>query len=547
MDTNKLSALLFPQGTAAISELEDRYPPRALPEGAAVTRFAPSPTGFVHVGALFPAIVGERLSHSSGGGSILRIEDTDGKRRVDGAAEEILAGLNAYGVSFDEGVCLTEGKISERGAYGPYYQRQRVPLYHACARFLVEQGHAYPCFCSEDKLSAMRQKQESEKANFGYFGPWAACRDLSLPEIGEKLDRGTPYVLRLKSPGRPGQKIVLDDLARGRLELPENDIDHVLLKCDGVPTYHFAHAVDDHFMRVTHVVRGDEWLATYPLHHQLFGLLGFRRPKYVHLAPLMKLEESSRRKLSKRKDPEAALRYYAEKGYPRAALREYIMTLLNSNYEDWRRGHPDDDISAFPFSVKKLGSQGPLFDLDKLHDVCRNTVSRMAAEDIYEQAAEWCRRFCPDFGLVWTRTPEYARRILSIGRGGKKPRRDITLWKDIPSYADFFYADRFVSYAGLPAGLSREDYTAVLSAYRELYDPNDDMQTWFRKIRDMGEGLGFCPDVKAYKNNPSGWKGSVADVSMALRVAVTGREMSPDLHECMRILGKDVVLERIKI
>lgn len=547
MEPQKLAKLLFPKGTLTMDDLEEKYPQRSLPEGAAVTRFAPSPTGFLHVGGLFPSMVDERLSHRTDGVFILRIEDTDDKRKVPGAVEEILTGLRAYGVTFDEGVALSgDGNITETGDYGPYTQRQRVPVYHACARFLVEQGVAYPCFCTENELAAMREKQEEEKANFGYHGKWAVCRDLTLPEIEGRLNAGTPYVLRLRSPQESGPKIILDDLCRGRIEMPENDVDHVLLKSDGVPTYHFAHAVDDHFMRVTHVVRGDEWLATYPLHHQLFDLLGFRRPKYVHMAPLMKQDGESRRKLSKRKDPEAALSYYAENGYPAAALREYIMTLLNSNFEDWRRANPDAVLEDFPFAVKKLGSQGPLFDLDKLFDVCRNIISRMGAGEVYEQVKAWSRRFDPEFHALWVRDPETTKRILSIGRGGKKPRKDITLWKDIPSYTDFFYPERFVPYAGIPKGLSHEDFHAVLQAYQTVYDPEDDMSLWFQKIKDMGEALGFCPDVKTYKNDPGEWKGSVADVSMALRVAVTGREMSPDLYECMKILGKDLVLERIK-
>jgi len=543
MESKELSSLLFSPDVPDLDVLERRFPPRALPDGAAVTRFAPSPTGFVHVGSLFPLLVNEHLSRASGGVHLLRIEDTDDKRRVDGAENEILEALRGYGVSFDEGV-LPDG--SEAGGYAPYRQRQRTEIYHACARFLVEQGLAYPCFCSEDTLADMRRKQEAEKSNFGYFGKWAVCRNLPPEEIRDRLSRKVPYVLRLKGPGDGTRKIFLDDLCRGRLEMPENDMDHVLLKSDGVPTYHFAHAVDDHFMRVTHAVRGDEWLATYPLHHQLFGLLGFTRPKYVHLAPLMKRDGASKRKLSKRKDPEAALSYYAENGFPPQALREYILTLLNSNYEDWRRGHPDADPSEFPFSLKKLGSAGPLFDLDKLLDVCRAVIASMTAGQVYEQAAAWAERFCPDFHAVFTRDRAYGERILSIGRGGKKPRKDITLWKDVPSYVDFFFPERFIPYAGVPGGLDPSDRAAILSGYGPLYDPADDQTAWFQKIKDLGETLGFCPNVKDYKANPENWKGSVADVSMVLRAAVTGRENSPDLYECMRILGKDTVLERMK-
>ncbi|MCL2081799.1 MAG: glutamate--tRNA ligase family protein [Oscillospiraceae bacterium] len=546
MDTQKLARLLFPRETKSLSEWEAIYPKRDLPRGAAVTRFAPSPTGFVHVGSMFPIIVNQRLSRSSGGIMLLRLEDTDSKREISGAAVDIIQTLAEYGIVFDEGVFLTsENKISEKGCYSPYFQQSRKSLYTSCARHLVEQGYAYPCFCSEDALSAMRQEQQSRKDNLGYFGKWASCRNLSLEDIQNKLAQGQACVLRLKSPGNNSNKIVLDDLCRGQLEMPENDIDHVLLKSDGIPTYHFAHAADDHFMRVTHVVRGDEWLATYPLHHQLFGLLGFDRPKYIHLAPLMKAQDGSKRKLSKRKDPEAALRYYSENGFPKEALQEYISILLNSDYDDWRRANPDADAEAFPFSVKKLGWSGSLFDMDKLLDVSRGVIAGMTACQVYNGTAGWAERFDQGFHKLFTRNRAYSERILSIGRGGKKPRKDIATWKDVPCYISFFFPELFSPREIIPVGITPEDYSAVLSAYAPIYDTNDEQGEWFQKIKDLGASLGFCPDVRTYKKCPENWKGSVADVCMVLRTAVTGRENSPDLYECMRILGKAAVLERI--
>lgn len=539
MDYKALAEILYPN-TLTTGEAEAKYPIRELPKGACVTRFAPSPTGFVHFGNLIPTTVGQILARTTGGVFFLRIEDTDAKRTVEGGVSGIIDGLAEYKIHFDEGA-VSEG---DNGAYGPYRQSERAELYRIYAKSLVERGLAYPCFCSEEQLTEIRTTQEESKENYGYYGKYAACRELELDEIRQKLAAGAGYVLRLRSNGDPAKKIALDDVLRGKIEMPENDIDHVLLKSDGIPTYHFAHAVDDHLMRVTHVIRGDEWLATYPLHHQLFDILGFERVKYLHVSPLQKMEGTTRRKLSKRKDKEAALSYFARLGCPVQAVREYIMTLLNSNFEDWRRQNPGFPLEDFPFSVKKMNIAGALFDMDKLYDVSRGVISRMDAQEVYHGVTEWAEKYSPEFYSLFSRDRDYSISILSIGRGGAKPRKDITLWSGVPEYVSFFFDETFVK-PSCPDGFTPEDYNEILAAYRDSYDSGEDQQAWFARIKAVGEKLGYCPDVKAYKASPDGWRGSVADVSMALRVAVTGRESSPDLYEVMKILGKDKVLERL--
>ncbi|MCL2003114.1 MAG: glutamate--tRNA ligase family protein [Oscillospiraceae bacterium] len=534
MDWIKLSELLYPGLTETPDDLERRYPPRKLPEGAAVTRLAPSPTGFIHIGNLYIAFVGERVARDSGGIYYLRIEDTDEKRAVEGGAEQIVRGLDDYGIRFDE--CADRD-----GGYGPYNQRARAAIYHVYAKDMVRRGLAYPCFCSEDDLSAMRAAQETEKANFGYHGKWAKCRHLPLETLTPLLQTGAPFVLRLHVPQLSTVNcqlsIVLTDPAKGRIEMPPNDIDHVLLKSDGIPTYHFAHAVDDHLMRTTHVVRGDEWIATYPLHHMLFDLLGFERPKYIHVAPLMKQDGGGKRKLSKRKDPECALSWYAAQGYPADAVREYLFTLMNSDFEDWRRANPSSGIEAFPFSPKKMNAAGALFDLQKLDDVSKNAVSRMTAEAVCAQLTEWAERFDPTFHALLTRDPAYTIKTLSIGRGGQKPRKDIARWGEAKAYLSFFFDELFV-----PAPPSDPDFC---KAYAEIYDPALPRDEWFASVKALGEARGYCPDMKQYKADSTGWKGSVADASASLRAAVTGRESSPDLWEVMQILGKERVTGRL--
>ncbi|MCI6729988.1 MAG: glutamate--tRNA ligase [Clostridiales bacterium] len=542
MDYNTLAELLFPQVTDTPEDLEARYPQRELPQGAVVTRMAPSPTGFVHLGNLVQGLTSERMAHQSGGVLFLRVEDTDAKREVPGAVQVLIETLKHYGIHFDEGASM-EGDV---GAYGPYYQRQRAAIYHVYAKELVKKGCAYPCFCTEEELTEMRQQQEAQKVNFGYYGPWATWRDRSLEDIQSALAAGKPWVLRFRSAGSIEHKFKYTDLVKGDLTITENDIDQVLLKSDGIPTYHFAHAVDDHLMRTTHVVRGDEWLPSLPFHIQLFQALGFKLPKYVHIGPLMKMDGTSKRKLSKRKDPELALTYYKAEGFPVKAVYEYVMTLLNSNYEDWRRANPTADAGEFKFSPKKLNPAGALFDYAKLCDVSKNVISTMSAQEVYDLVAEYAREFDPDFAQALEADPAYAVSIFAIGRGGKKPRKDLATWKEAKPYMGFFY-DRFFDWnAPFPEAFAPETVKAALQGFLKTYDPADDATVWFDKVKALAESLGFTANMKLYKQDPTAWPGSVADISTFLRIALTGKTNSPDLYTVMQILGTERSAARIQ-
>lgn len=542
MDYSKLAELLFPGVTETAEEVEARYPQRNLPEGAKVTRIAPSPTGFMHLGNLFGAITDERLAHQSGGVFYLRIEDTDAKRAVEGGVETIISVFKKFGLNFDEGA-LIDG---EKGDYGPYRQRQRAPIYHVFAKKLVSEGKAYPCFCTEEELSAMREKQEAEGANTGYYGKWAAHRDMPLEDIEKALAEGKSWVLRFRSEGDPEKYLHLNDLVKGKIDMPENDQDIVLLKSDGIPTYHFAHVVDDHLMRTTHVVRGEEWLATWPVHVQLFAALGWKLPKYVHTAQLMKMDGGSKRKLSKRKDPELALDYYFAEGYPVPSVIEYLLTLLNSNFEEWRLANPKEPYENFKFTTNKMSVSGSLFDLDKLRDVSRNVVAMLTTEQVWDYLTDWAERYDPDFHKLLTRNPDYSKAIISIGRGVPKPRKDIAVWSEMKDYMAFFYDELFVPGSEYPANMSTEDVKAVLEKYPALYDEHDDQTEWFNKVKELSVSLGYAASPKEYKQNPEGFKGHVGDVSAVIRMAVTGRVNSPDMYTVMSILGRDEVLKRIE-
>ena len=541
MDYQALAALLFPDVAETPESLEEKYPPRQLPEGAVVTRMAPSPTGFVHLGNLVQGLTAERMAHQSGGVLFLRVEDTDAKREVPGAVEVLINTLKHYGIHFDEGATMD----GDNGAYGPYRQRQRADIYHVYAKKLVSEGMAYPCFCTEEQLAAMREQQEANKETTGYYGKYAMWRDRSLEDIQAQLDAGMPWVLRFRSTGSIENQFKFDDLVKGKLTITENDIDHVLLKSDGIPTYHFAHAVDDHLMRTTHVVRGDEWLPTLPFHIQLFKALGFKLPKYVHIGPLMKMDGNSKRKLSKRKDPELALTYYKAEGFPVEAVYEYIMTLLNSNFEDWRRANPDAPADTFKFSPKKLNPAGSLFDYAKLTDVSKNVISRMDAEKVYTLLNEWAQEFDPDFGAKLTADPEYAKKILAIGRGGKKPRKDLAVWKDAKPYMGFFY-DEYLQQPEFDARFDKTVIVDVLNRFLNSYNPTDDSGTWFDKVKGITTDIGFTTDMKAYKANPDAFAGTVTDVSTMIRLAVTGQVNSPDLYTVMQLLGYDRTAARIR-
>lgn len=540
MNYQALADLLFPNIKTTPADMEARYPKRDLPEGAKVTRFAPSPTGFVHFGGLFPTRISERLAHQSNGVFYLRIEDTDAKRKVEGAEANLIEVYRYYGIHFDEGV--TEN--GEIGAYGPYRQSERAEIYHTFAKDLVLQGKAYPCFCTEEEVSAIRTEQEAQKLTPGYYGKWAVWRDASIEQIEAKLAQNAPFVLRFRSEGDASRKVKFTDLIKGNIEVTENEIDHVLLKSDGIPTYHFAHAVDDHLMGTTHVVRGEEWLPSLPFHLQLFQALGFKMPKYLHISQLMKLEGGSKKKLSKRNN-EASMQFYKEAGYPPQSVVEYIMTLLNSNYEEWRAQNADKDFCDFPFSIKKMSPSGCLFDFDKLNDVSKNTISRMSADQVYDAICAWAKEFDSEFYTLLAEDADYAKKILSIGRGIPKPRKDLTTWRDARPYMALFYDALFARKDAMPNTFAKEDIASALQAFLASYDPCDDMNTWFSKIKEIAQSLGFAPETKLYKQNPSDYKGHVGDVSAFIRIALTGQVNSPDLYTVMQILGTERVNARI--
>lgn len=536
MDYNALAALLFPDVSKTPEYYENLYPERNLTEGARVTRFAPSPTGFVHFGGLYPVVVCERLAHQSGGVFYLRIEDTDSKREVEGAEYDLIKVFEKFGINFDE-------SIVKEGKYGPYRQSERREIYRTYAKELVKKGKAYPCFCTEEDMRQLREKQEALKLTPGYYGEFVRCRDLTLEQVKEKLDAGAPYTLRFRSDGNPDKKIKFTDLVKGTIEVTENHIDHVLLKSDGMPTYHLAHAVDDHLMRTTHVVRGEEWLSSLPYHIQLFSALGFKLPKYLHISQLMRKEGDAKKKLSKR-DKGAGMSYYISEGYPAESVIEYVMTLLNSNFEDWRRANPTEDINSFPFSVKKMSPSGSLFDLIKLGDVSKNVISRMTAEDVYNKLSRWAEEFDREFYDVITLDPDYTKLILQIGRGGSKPRKDLETWKDAKGYMGFFFSEYF-EFTDKIDGFNKDDIIACLDDFALSYNIDDEQDIWFSKVKEIGEKHGFCPNIKEYKANPENWKGSVGDVSSFIRIAVTGKLNSPDLCAVMKILGKEKSIERI--
>lgn len=542
MDYQQLAELLFGHIEKEPAYYEALYPARALDENAKVTRIGPSPTGFVHLGNLYNAIIGERLAHQSEGVFFLRVEDTDAKREVQGAVELLLSAMDYFGITFDEGVCL-EG---DNGSYGPYRQRQRKEIYQCFAKELVRRGLAYPCFCTEERLNQMRETQMANKDNFGYYGQWALCRDLSLEEIQEKIENGEEYVLRFRSSGDIENTVELLDGIRGTLNLQENYQDFVLLKSDGIPTYHFAHVVDDHLMRTTHVVRGEEWLSTAPIHLQLFDTFGWQRPLFCHTTVLMKMDGETKRKLSKRKDPELGLNYYRQEGYVPEAVWEYLMILLNSNYEEWRAENPDKPLTEFPFSTEKMGISGALFDMMKFDNVSQETLLRMSASEIYEKMAQWLKEYDPEFGALFTRDRAFTERIIDVGRDGARPRKDLTNWKQARQFLSFYFDETFQREDAFPENVSKEDRAEILKRYLQTYDHNDDNAAWFQKVRDISGDMNYAVKPKDYKKNPDQYKGSITDVSNVIRVAVVGRCNSPDLWEICHIIGEDAMRRRIE-
>lgn len=542
MNYKELAQLLFANIDKSPEYYEKLYPERNLKQGARVTRFAPSPTGFLHFGNLFTCMIAYKTAKATDGVFYVRVEDTDQKRKVEGAIDVMLKGLAVYGINADEGVV---GDDVEKGSYGPYYQSKRVDIYQCYAKWLVEQGLAYPCFCSAEELDEIRSEQENESIK-GYWGKWAKCRDLTFEQIKANIEAGKSWTLRLKSPGDLEKKCFFDDMIKGKIEMPENVQDVVLLKSDGIPTYHFAHVVDDHLMRTTHIVRGDEWISSAPIHLQLFRLLGFKVPKYAHVAPIMKEENGGKRKLSKRKDPEAAVTYYAEQGYPQESVNEYMMTLANSNFEDWRRANKDEDISKFPFNLKKMSVSGALFDLVKLTDVSKNVICTMPAQRVFELSYEWAKEYNELLASLYEQDKERATAILNIDRENKKPRKDIAKWSDIPDYISYMYDETFNECYDLTGNATPSLAVKVLEEYIKVVDLSDDKDAWFSRMKDICPLVDCTPNVKEYKAEPEKFAGHIGDVSTVIRVALTGRTNTPDLFAITALLGEETVKARLE-
>lgn len=540
-DCKKIAELIFSDVDKSTDYYEELYPARDLPEGARVTRFAPSPTGYLHFGGLYAGFASKLTAGTSNGVFMLRIEDTDKKREVEDGVTGIVTGLKAFGVSPDEGVT---GFSTEYGKYGPYTQSHRREIYRTFAKKLMEEGKAYPCFCTPEDLDEIRAKQENEDIK-GYYGDYAKCRDLTDDEIVEKINAGVPFTVRLRSIGDISRKIKFDDMIKGKIEMSENVNDVVILKADGIPTYHFAHAIDDHLMHTTHVVRGDEWIASVPLHIELFRACGFKPVKYAHIAPIMKEENGGKRKLSKRKDPEANVSYYIEKGYPEASVKEYMLTILNSNFEEWRKANKTEDISKFPFNLKKMSVSGALFDMVKFNDVSKNVISVMTNSQVYDLVVAWAKDYNEKLYNLFVADSEKAKAILNIDRDNPKPRKDIACWEEVENYVSFFYNELYDADYTLPEHINKEAAVEILTKYKEIYSANDTKEEWFNKIKELCSACGFTPNVKEYKQNPDAFKGHVGDVSTVIRVAVTSRTNTPDLYYIMQILGTDEVMNRI--
>ena len=547
MTDKELAELMFPDVTHDVEYYEKLYPERNLPEGAIVSRFAPSPTGFVHMGSLRSAFIAQKLPRDTNGVFYLRIEDTDGARTVENGIQGIIDDLKNFDIQIDEGMI---SETEEIGAYGPYIQNKRREIYRTYAKSLVERGLAYPCFCTQEELDETRKMQELNKERIGIYGSYAKCRFLSNEERAERIRRGDKFIVRLKSPGDFRKRISYQDLVRGKIEFPENDMDIVLIKSDGLPLYHFAHAIDDHLMHTTHVIRGEEWISSVPVHLQLFQVLGFKPPKYAHLGVVMKIDEDgTRRKLSKRKDPEAAVSYYHEQGIPVPAVKLYLMTTANSNFEAWWDQNPTLGIDDFRFDFKKMSVSGTLFDLEKLLNISRNYISRLTAEEVYQGCLAWAKEFDHEFAEILEKYPDYSKAIFNIEREQKKPRKDYESFSKVKSQVWYMYDEYFTGDLTYDFGKIQDqaEIAKILSTYLDKYfDENDDKDTWFEKIKQLSTELGYTTDMKAYRQNPDLYPGSVADVSTVIRVAATTSSMTPDLYVLLSLLGKERMKTRFQ-
>ena len=547
MNLHDLAELMFPNTKETVEEIEARYPERNLDPGAEVTRFAPSPTGFVHMGSLLSAFEDYKIAKDSNGIFYLRIEDTDQKRSVENGISGIVRDLADFEIYPDEGMI---SETESKGAYGPYIQSERKEIYEVYAKSLVERGYAYPCFCTEEEIAETREIQELNKERIGYYGSYAKCRSLTIDEACEKIKNGEKFVVRFKSPGNYENKVKLDDRMRGEIEFPENDLDVVIIKSsDGLPTYHFAHTVDDHLMHTTTVMRGEEWIPSYPIHHQLFEVLGFKEPKYAHLGLVMKIdEEGTRRKLSKRKDPEASVSFYHEKGIPPEATKLYLTTIANSNFEEWLLSNPDKPLSEFKLDFKKMSESGSLFDVEKLFNISKNYISRMTSEELYDNYIVWAKEFDSELYNLLVNNKDYALKIFSIERYQEKPRKDYGSYSDVRNGIWYMFKELFTNPTyEFQKITDKEEILNVLNTYfNEYYDYNDDKEIWFNKVKEMCDKLGYASNMKEYKANPDAFKGNVADISTIIRVSMTSKSQTPDLYEILRLIH-DEIPNRIEI
>lgn len=545
MTREEYANILLPNTKHNYEYYEKLYPNRNLKEGAIVTRYAPSPTGTIHIGALYSAFIARKMAKQTDGIFFLRIEDTDQKRNIEDGVNKIITDLEKFGINFDEGVTKEEDK----GAYGPYTQSQRKDIYMAYAKKLIEEDKAYPCFCTEEELKKDREKQAEAKERIGYYGKWARCRNLSIEEVIEKINNGEKYIIRLKSNGDFNKRFTFKDCIKGKVELPENDMDIPIIKSDGLPTYHFAHAIDDHLMHTTHVIRGEEWYPSIPIHTQLFVMLGFKVPKYAHISPLMIEDNGQKRKISKRKDPEMAISFYHEKGIPNEAIMLYLETLANSNFEMWLEQNKDKDPNEFILDFKKMSTGGTLFDYDKLINISKNYISKLKAEDVYNRALKHTEKYNPSFNNILRKYKDYSINVFNIEREQKKPRKDIAYFSDIQNQMWYMYDELFteVTYEWQKIK-DKNTIKNILDIYlNKYYDEKDDKDTWFNKMKQLSEHLGYASNMKDFKNNPENYKGNITDISMVLRVALTSKTMTPDLYDIMKLFGSERMKKRFDL
>jgi glutamyl-tRNA synthetase len=546
MSLIQLADLIFKDVDKSSAYYLEKYPKRELKEKSKVTRYAPSPTGFQHIGGVFAALVSERVASQSGGIFFLRVEDTDQKREVEGAIEDTIQTMHNFGMDFDEGMT---GEETSKGEYGPYRQSERRLIYQTFAKELIEKGLAYPCFCTPEELEAMREKQTAEKLTPGCYGEYAIYRDLSPEKAIEKIQNGDNYIIRLKSPGSLEKRVTFNDLIKGETSFPENNQDVVIIKGDGLPTYHFAHAIDDALMGTTHVIRGEEWLSSLPIHVQLFEVLGFDRPAYAHIPTIMKQDGTSKRKLSKRKDPESAVSYYKEEGYPKASVIEYLLNIINSTYEEWRMENPTTDYHEFPVALDKMSKSGALFDIIKLNDVSKDVICKMKAEEVYELYTEWAKTYDEEmYGLI-TGNEELAKAIFNIDKDGAKPRKDFAKWAEVREKICYFFMPLFKKESKeqieLPKNMELSEAVRIIEAYSKAYRYDTDQETWFEELKAVAIELGYTADRKAFKKTPEAFKGMVSDVAGAVRAALTHRANTPDLYTIMHIIGEEEVRSRL--